>query len=430
MNNSDEKITFTAGGNTHYIRFRVGVNHTGETAIYKNIMFNAGSAVKSFEPYTGGAPSPSPDYPQEIVSKAEDGNVEVDVLGSQLFDYSKWSGITINRGTGQFVDNGVILTATGNDCYTMYAEGLPGSQISVTPGNLYTLSWEHSGAAGYVYVFPENGDIIAVNNSDEKITFTAGGNTHYIRFRVGVNHTGDTAIYKNIMFNTGPEPLLFELYKTPQTLTVSTPNGLPGIPVTSGGNYTDETGQQWVCDEVDFERGAYVQRVKKVSYSTLTNVSKVPGHLNQEDRFSFITGVAAMRGVGYSNQQSVIDDYGTADNSVGFGTGRETTAYARFAGITTLESLGEHLNQHPLVLLFGLTNPLETPLTPVELSAYAGLHTNYPTTTVVNDEGVYMALDYAADTETYIANNYVDKATYNTLEDRVEALEGAAVSNV
>ena len=36
-----------------------------------------------------------------------------------------------------------------------------------------------------------------------------------------------------------------------QLLTLPTPNGLPGIPVTSGGNYTDENGQQWICDEVD-----------------------------------------------------------------------------------------------------------------------------------------------------------------------------------
>lgn len=30
-----------------------------------------------------------------------------------------------------------------------------------------------------------------------------------------------------------------------QTLTLPTPTGLPGIPVTSGGNYTDPQGQQW-----------------------------------------------------------------------------------------------------------------------------------------------------------------------------------------
>ena len=47
-----------------------------------------------------------------------------------------------------------------------------------------------------------------------------------------------------------------------QTLALPTPNGLPGIPVRSGGNYTDQIGQQWVCDEVDLERGVRVQRVK------------------------------------------------------------------------------------------------------------------------------------------------------------------------
>lgn len=50
-----------------------------------------------------------------------------------------------------------------------------------------------------------------------------------------------------------------------QTLTINTPNGLCGIPVDTGGNYTDSTGQQWVCDEVDFERGVYVQRVEKIT---------------------------------------------------------------------------------------------------------------------------------------------------------------------
>lgn len=53
-----------------------------------------------------------------------------------------------------------------------------------------------------------------------------------------------------------------------QTLTLPTPNGLPGIPVTSGGNYTDSGGQRWVCDEVGLERGVRVQRVYKGRVNT------------------------------------------------------------------------------------------------------------------------------------------------------------------
>ena len=50
-----------------------------------------------------------------------------------------------------------------------------------------------------------------------------------------------------------------------QLLALPTPNGLPGIPVTSGGNYTDPSGQQWVCDEVDFTREVMVQRLNKAA---------------------------------------------------------------------------------------------------------------------------------------------------------------------
>ena len=53
-----------------------------------------------------------------------------------------------------------------------------------------------------------------------------------------------------------------------QLLTLLTPNGLPGIPVTSGGNYTDPQGQQWMCDEVDLERGVRVQRVDKAAFDS------------------------------------------------------------------------------------------------------------------------------------------------------------------
>ena len=53
-----------------------------------------------------------------------------------------------------------------------------------------------------------------------------------------------------------------------QQLSINTPNGLPGIPVDSGGNFTDADGQQWVCDEVDFEKGVYAQRIQKITSYT------------------------------------------------------------------------------------------------------------------------------------------------------------------
>ena len=59
-----------------------------------------------------------------------------------------------------------------------------------------------------------------------------------------------------------------------QTITLQTPNGLPGIPVTSGGNYTDSTGQQWVCDEIDLERGVKVQRMDKAAFDSTKTLAE------------------------------------------------------------------------------------------------------------------------------------------------------------
>lgn len=59
-----------------------------------------------------------------------------------------------------------------------------------------------------------------------------------------------------------------------QLLTLPTPNGLPGIPVSSGGNYTDPQGQQWVCDEVDLERGVKVQRVDKTAFDSTKTLAE------------------------------------------------------------------------------------------------------------------------------------------------------------
>ena len=67
-----------------------------------------------------------------------------------------------------------------------------------------------------------------------------------------------------------------------QTLTLQTPNTLPGIPVSSGGNYTDENGQQWVCDEVDLARGVYVQHVTKIKLTSSMKWTKVG---NKVDRY-------------------------------------------------------------------------------------------------------------------------------------------------
>lgn len=59
---------------------------------------------------------------------------------------------------------------------------------------------------------------------------------------------------------------------------------------------------------------------------------------------------------------------------------------------------------NPIIIRYPLVTPIETLLTEDELEQYAQLHTNYPTTTITNNENVGMKVSYVADTKNYIDN--------------------------
>ena len=192
--------SFTIDGSESSIIFTVQTRGSMEPLnnIIIKPMLNTGSAALPWEPYTGGKPSPSPDYPQEIVTAGSDGSID----------------ITVSNGADQS-----------------------------------------------------------------------------------------------------------------QQLSIQTPNGLPGIPVDSGGNYTDADGQQWICDAVDFEKGVYVQRIQKI--------------------------------LGYSDE-NVLSPYMST-------TGQLTTG---------------------AMVIYALAAPIETPLSPEELAAYAALMSYDGSTVISTDEDV------------------------------------------
>lgn len=61
-----------------------------DETIYPMIQL-ASSTDESYEPYTGGKPSPNPDYPQEIKSVGDNGSIELNVRGKNLVDVYGYS---------------------------------------------------------------------------------------------------------------------------------------------------------------------------------------------------------------------------------------------------------------------------------------------------------------------------------------------------
>lgn len=210
-----------------------------------------------------------------------------------------------------------------------------------------------------------------------------------------------------------------------QSLTLATPNGLPGIPVTKDGNYTDADGQQWVCDEIDLERGKYVQRVAEKEVSEITWSGA--GAWGNTDDYKTLAFYAYIDGSNINEDWDAVKNYGICNyatitsnvfnNSIiGFTLGD----YIAFRVLRSLLPDWDENNPsndpwvnwlkarkeagNPVIVRYALKTPIERDLTPEEITAYKALHTNYPTTVISNDAGAHMEVAYVADTRNYIQN--------------------------
>lgn len=257
-----------------------------------------------YEPYTGGKPSPSTNYPQEITNAGDDGSIDVEVTGANLLNPE-----------------------------------LSGNSVNET-------------------VYP--------------------------------------------MLNEGSVALPWEPYKQPQSLTVQTPNGLPGIPVTSGGNYTDADGQQWICDEIDFKRGKYVQKIILI---TLTGSNLQAGiaseqygtyvNTNRDNLLRYPSQKLVMSdqyiGVAYDDRTKSVDCYRAYLDNTGRLVIRLPVGDNR-----SLKEIKVAVDEQKPQFLCALATPIETDLSEEQMQQFLALRSYYPTTVVTNDEDVWMKMSYKA----------------------------------
>ena len=180
-----------------------------------------------------------------------------------------------------------------------------------------------------------------------------------------------------------------------KTITLFTPGGLPGIPATSGGNYTDPSGQQWICDEVDLERGMMVQRVYKVDVD------------GENIKFEQSGDYANLMPKGLPIAL--------------YAKGQRTYAISTFTGLSWFynkmhgqflyliaadiaDQLNESCKKQLGKVYYALATPIETPLTPAEIAAYKALTTYAPDTVVQASDGAGIKLDYQRDLNLVVKN--------------------------
>ena len=232
--------------------------------IIKKIMLNEGSTPLPYEPYTGGKPSPSPEYPQEIHSAGDDGEIDVSLTGAQKISFPLWNeSVTKNGVTLTPTDSGFKVSGTASETVDFVSD----NSFSLEESDyILSSSGVRNDTVDRMCVYAETGepycDIIESDNVSGVSHISEG--SYYILYRVLVGQTVNKE-YSHIMLNAGSTALPFEPYKTPQSLTFQTPNGLPGIPVDSGGTFVDSTGQEWVCNYRDYDAEKDIKTIEYIA---------------------------------------------------------------------------------------------------------------------------------------------------------------------
>lgn len=368
---------------------------------------------------------PTPESPVPIVSVGDKGTIEVGVTGTNLFDVSKiedtWNGsygIKNNNGVLTVVLNSSSSSADTNKTLKELCPQLKNNET-------YVFNAVNSGKSNMIYL--NNVKKLWFYNQSMVMTEEMLNSRVYLYISDKIN---DSGTIRNIQVNKGDTVLPYESYRTPQSITIASPNGLPGIKVDSDGNYTDSNGQQWICDEIDLARGKYVQRIEKVildgsqNFNTEINANanrRRFGHIVQKRSRSINTVLSThFKTMEYGYNKP------SGNNTISFDSSQNSIMIStdKFASV---EEFKNWLNENNVIVVYALETPIEHDLAPEEIAAYKSLHTNYPTTVVSNDESAHMEVSYVADTKNYIASK-IETPLQKQITDLQNALINQKIS--
>lgn len=368
--------SFEETGSNIAIIVRSGV--TVNNLIFKPMLTTDTTATYAdYEPYVGGIPSPSPDYPQEIKAVV---NPKVVVSGKNLLNMN-WIEI------GSLADKYGFEVA-----YLNRVRIRKDRRLKVVKGERYTVSADTlEDCSMYAYV---DG---TYKESSSDYTFYAMPHTFEIKedceiafvFRMNDNSNLKISEIGNIQIQGGSIATPYEPY-TEQSIQL--PITLYAIPVSSGGNVTIGN-QQYVADYVDLEREKLVRMCKEIDFAKVSpNAYDNVLTISKEARYNYATlGLKPI-------STPVTESYGSGYVTSVHLLGKQTWNY----DVIGIMAHGQGATQHQISIriplnkdaieyfteiggckgIFQIATPEEIDLTPEQVQAFKALSTNYPVTNI------------------------------------------------
>lgn len=370
------------------------------------IIINEGSTAKPYEPYTGGKPAPSPEYPQEIKS------------------IGKWNEATQKYEVDVKVSNCGYLQ---KGSYANEIRPLP-----LEKGKTYRI---------YVGV---NSAVMNVGILNEERTFVSSGDlySYYNSRGYPINSTGVVSgicRFPNLLYNgytfTVTVDGLF-LYQGVNAANLDTDNAYVAYDfikkVDMSSPYTEKESVVLTSNrpitkwdklvEQDGEIGWLYQHATTVMnggeiYSKFGDFAENgpcfvyrPPNANLGVQTSLIDGYTNQKSswnAEYKNAFCIYADHASSESKY-FRPPNET--------ILTIEQWKEWLSKNNLTMIYKTKTTEFIPLPQEEQDAIRAMTTYYPSTTLINDQGCTMELDYVADPKNFILGQIgnLQKSLVNT----------------
>lgn len=362
----------TKGISLAFILIRIlkaGITYNN-VVIYPQI--NEGTTLLDYEPYVGGKPSPSPEYPQEIKAVV---NPVIKTYGKNLWDNFKTLSLgNVKQKNGTYIATEDIMKVDITD------SSVGNRPLFLKANNDYTFSLKTTATISkprYVCLRYSNGESENFSFINRNfITFAPKRDVEKVGFVLYGSVVGDK-IY-DVQLEMGSEATPYQLYQETQA---NLPYELNAIPVSSGGNVTID-GQQYIADYVDVERGKLVRMCKKVEYNGDENWELQSVNANNIANF-VLNGIMALDSKGLSNKLFLQNTVIANTNSEGFYINSAFQLYIRISknrNISTVTEFKNFLSKNPIRILFATITPEEIDLTPEEIAAFKALSTYYPKT--------------------------------------------------
>ena len=346
---------------------------------------------------------PTMENPVEIVNKVTD--------SVTLYVHNK------NLLTAQFTEDNKITDTATKDDYTVYNASYP---FYITKGNTYTFSFESDGTAGSASgtdtvqagVFDVANGKHYMTMSDKYLTFTAA-HTGKCSFRYDINKNGCTHSFWNFQIEVGDIKTEYvEGNKQSIEITLSEP--LRCIPIESGGNYTDDMGQQYLADVI-CEKDGQIGVLRCVNYMRLTsNGFTLFKEYENGNKISFQKSL----GLNYYNESGLCTHFELSHSyNVDTMWLPDTRIIVTVSDDYTLDTFKTFLNENEVYLAVTCkNNPTFEVFNEEVQEKFKALNTYYGITNVNNSAGAYNKIEYVADTKLYIDNkiNEIAKAVVAT----------------